>query len=78
MKITVEFKDGVQATVDDGVWTCESPEIAKKLNDMTPVSAQRLGYWPHPNWMLVDPVVEEMGAKVVSYDKIEYDPNVIY
>ena len=78
MKIVLEFPHGVQATVEKGIWTSENADMAAALNAMTEESKRQLGYWPHYNWMLADPVIEKMGAKVVYADEIPYDPNVVY
>lgn len=78
MKIVLEFPNGVQATVEKGIWTSDNADMAEALNAMTEESLKQLGYWPSLNWQLADPVIEKMNAKVVYADKIPYDPNVVY
>lgn len=66
---------GVEATVNERVWSSDIPQFTQLLNGMRkPLS----GADPNPDLTLAEEAVRRLGGRVVRFDESEYVDGRIY
>lgn len=68
MAVTIEMRDGTQATVRNRRWTCEVEQYERMLNTMTNAIGP-LGYTPDPDATIAHKLAERFRADVVDTEE---------
>jgi len=69
---------GVEATVENGEWTCDDELTQRVLNLLTKTLGRMTAFDPNPDYHLAQRVAKRFKGEVLKYDPTEYDPNVKY
>ena len=79
VKIEIPELD-IEATIEDGVWTCNEPLFLRELNLLTEFRDQFIKevYEPYPDHAFAMAVVARFGGKITYCDEQEFDPDVTY
>jgi len=68
---------GVEAQVENWVWSCENTLLENYLNIMRdPLGPS--GADPYPDLTLAESAVERLGGKILKYDELEHVEGRVY
>lgn len=67
-----------EATIDKGVWSADDKALERFLNNVCSPNNME-GYLPNPDADAAQYAVEKIPhAKMISFDKMAYDPDKVY
>jgi hypothetical protein len=75
MAVTVKI-DSQTATINDYEWTGDE-SLVETLNVFLEPDGPE-GSDPNPDWTVAQAAIDELGGEIVSFDILEFDPDIVY
>lgn len=73
MSVTIRIA-GIEATIQDGVWSCDDPPTLRVLQSNHDVGDGPEGSDPYPDLTAAKKAVQDLGGTVVRYDELPDGP----
>jgi len=69
-------KQGIKASVDDGIWVCNDDMFLPLLESI--IKERDVFYIPDMDFYLANLAIKKFGGKITHHDEVEFDPDVVY